>query len=299
MTMTELPGKEKVTMSQKRAAQKANGSSQNAPSSSRAYIVTSTLPALFRKPAILHPPKIPSITAEAGYTSFYTTIVSIILVCEGQRIGEGKLERYLKRFNADEYVLSGEKTENVLKRMERQGYIVKIKDREPGGEEIVDWVVGPRGKVEIGEKGAAGLVKTVYGKRDTELEELENRLEKSLGAGTFRRKTKTAGEEGDGEENDEESEGHQSANGQAGEEAADSDGDPGPSRRSNANGRNGREQGRRARVSEPITPRRSRRRSSGFVDDEAEGEEDEDEEPDEDELEDRDEDADDDEDDKD
>lgn len=42
-------------------------------------------------------------------------------------------------------------------------------------------MVGPRGKVEVGEQGVAGLVRTVYGEGATE--ELEKRIERSLGLG--------------------------------------------------------------------------------------------------------------------
>jgi melanoma-associated antigen len=200
MTLTELPLKEKITTSQKRAAQRAHGNSQGAASSSKAYILTSTLPSSLRTPAILPPSKVPSMAAESSYTGLYTFIVSVIYLTQGGRIGEGKLERILTKMNAGINVLGGEKTDKVLKRMEREGYIVKIREREAGGEETVEWTVGPRGKVEIGERGVAGLVCEVYGKRDEELEELEARLEKSLGKGTFGRKTRSAREvEDDGE----------------------------------------------------------------------------------------------------
>ena len=181
--MTELPLKDKVTISQKRAAQK----SQQA-TSSKAYILTSTLPQSMRIPTILAPPKIPSQAAESSYTGFYTFIVSVILLSNGQRISEGKLNKYLQKCNAEEYCC-GDKTEKTLKRMEKEGYIIKIRERDPGGEENVDYIVGPRGKVEVGERGAAAFVKNVYGKRDLEMDELENKLEKSLGAGTFKRRT--------------------------------------------------------------------------------------------------------------
>lgn len=83
--------------------------------------------------------------------------------------------------NADDYVLGGEKTEKVLKRMEREGYIVKVTERDGGGEESVEYVVGPRGKAEVGETGVAGMVRKVYGKRDVEADELERKLVRSLG----------------------------------------------------------------------------------------------------------------------
>lgn len=83
--------------------------------------------------------------------------------------------------NADNHVLNGEKTENVLKKMERQGYIVKVRERDGGGEESVDYVVGPRGKAEVGERGVAGLTRKVYGRKGMKEDELERRLVRSLG----------------------------------------------------------------------------------------------------------------------
>ncbi|KAL9111722.1 MAG: hypothetical protein Q9187_007884 [Circinaria calcarea] len=209
MTLTELPLKDKITITQKRAAQRATGTSQglsSASASSKAYVLTSTLPSSLRAPSILAPAKAPSTAAEASYVGLYTFIVSVIYLHQSHRCAEGKLESILKKVNADNYVLGGEKTEKVLKRMERENYIVKIREREAGGEETVDWVVGPRGKVEVGEKGVAGLVKGVFGKKDQEMEELESKLERSLGEGTFRRKShgRLEGVEEEGAEDDEE-----------------------------------------------------------------------------------------------
>lgn len=194
MQLSELPLKEKVTVAQKRAARGANtaaSSAASAAASSKAYILTSALPMAFRGPAVLPPSRVPDVQTEAAYDGFVGFIVALIYLSEGQRLSEGKLLRHLRACNADELVLNGEKTETILKKLERQGYIVKIKERDgAGGEENIEYVVGPRGKLEIGPKGVAGLVRNVYGKRDTELEELEDRLEASLGTGAFRRRTR-------------------------------------------------------------------------------------------------------------
>lgn len=176
MELTELPQKEKITISQKRAAQR----SQSSHSSSNAYILTSTLPPRFRTPAILPPSRIPSSTTESAYTALYTFVIAIISLSPRGTIPESRLERHLKRMNADNYIL-GEKTEKVLKRMERENYIVRVRERDGGGEESVEFVVGPRGKVEVGERGVAGVVRRVYGKKDAEADELERRLVRSLG----------------------------------------------------------------------------------------------------------------------
>ena len=112
-------------------------------------------------------------------------------------MAEGRLEVALTRMNADTHFLNGERTENILKRMERQGYIVKIRERDGGGEESVDYIVGPRGKAEIGEKGVAGMVRRVYGKRDAEKDELEKRLVRSLGDVVLEKGPRPAVEEED------------------------------------------------------------------------------------------------------
>ena len=178
MEMTELPQKEKVTISQKRTAARSGSQSSG---SSKAWILTSTLPARYRQPKILSPPQIPSTAAESSYVGLTTFVLTLIYLSPSSSIAEARLEKHMKRMNADNYVLSGEKTEKVLKRMEREQYIIKVKERDGGGEESVDYVIGPRGRVEVGERGVAGLVRKVYGKKDAEADELERRLVRSLG----------------------------------------------------------------------------------------------------------------------
>ena len=46
--------------------------------------------------------------------------------------------------------------------MVREGYLDRRKDNS-SQEEVVEYVAGPRGKVEVGKNGVAGLVKAVYG----------------------------------------------------------------------------------------------------------------------------------------
>jgi melanoma-associated antigen len=189
MEMVELPVKEKITMKDKRcklllvarcvdanvlsAAQKVKGNSK--PPSS--YILTTTLPAEFRTPEIMPPSIIGSTQEEAAYTGLCTMVVSIITLSPGKSIPDSKLDRYLARLNANKN-MPMDKTENVLKKMSIQGYITKVVDRS-GDEETVDWVVGPRGKIEIGNRGVLGLVKEVYG--ESAPEDLQQRLTRSLG----------------------------------------------------------------------------------------------------------------------
>ena len=197
MEMTELPQKDKVTISQKRTAARSGVTSST---TSKAYILTSTLPPRFRKPNILPPAQIPSPASEAAYVGLTSFILALIYLSPSSSISEPRLEKHLKRMNADNYVLHGEKTEKVLKRMEKEQYIVKVRERDGGGEETVDYVVGPRGKVEVGERGVAGLVKRVYNKKDAEADELERRLVRSLGDVVIEKK-RTVNPEESGEDN--------------------------------------------------------------------------------------------------
>lgn len=71
-------------------------------------------------------------------------------------------------------------TEKLLNRLAKEGYIEKRKDTT-GGEEVIDWVVGPRGKIEVGERGVQGFVRAVFEGSGEDEEELERKLERSLG----------------------------------------------------------------------------------------------------------------------
>ena len=137
---------------------------------------------------------------ESTYIALYTFVISLIYLSGGQNLAESKLERYLKRCNADDYTPL-DKTDKLLKRMEKEGYIIRVREREAGGEEMVSFVVGPRGRVEVGERGVAGTVRKVYGKRDVEADELEKKLERSLGAGFIGRQNVNREQEDGQEEN--------------------------------------------------------------------------------------------------
>jgi hypothetical protein len=146
--------------------------------SSKTYILTSTLPPKYRIPAILPPSIIPDASTEAAYVALYTMIISLIsLFGEDGRLSDAKLSNYLQRMNA-EVNMPMDKTEATLQKMIRQGYIVKIKENN-NGDEITDWMVGPRGKVEVGNKGVKGLVEEVYG--DDAPDDLAERIRSSLG----------------------------------------------------------------------------------------------------------------------
>lgn len=147
-----------------------------ATNTSRSYILKSTLPQKYNIPTIITPSRIPSASAESAYMGLYTLIVSIIML-NGGRVSDEKLMRYLQRLNADVNT-PVDNTELLFLKMQKQGYIVKIKDNANGAD-ITEWMVGPRGKVEVGAEGVKGLVETVYG--DTAPDDLDVRLKASLG----------------------------------------------------------------------------------------------------------------------
>ncbi|KAF2455953.1 MAGE family-domain-containing protein [Lineolata rhizophorae] len=169
MEMVELPLREKVSLREKRAAQKNESKS----TSSNSWALTSTLPAKYRHADIITPPAIPIAEVESQYVGLYTFVISCIYISGGQ-LSETKLDSILRKMNA-EHSTPIDKTEKVLARMSREGYIYKSKGEIP---EDNDWVVAPRGKIEVGEEGVANLVRTIYG--NTAPSDLERRLERSL-----------------------------------------------------------------------------------------------------------------------
>ncbi|KAL4941703.1 hypothetical protein BDV06DRAFT_212414 [Aspergillus oleicola] len=183
MTLSELPGREKVTLQQRRAAQKVERPS----TTNKSWILRSTLPSKYRKQDILQPTRAPM---EAAYTGLYTFIIGLILL-NGGTLQEQKLERYLSRVNAETYTPI-DRTDRFLQRLCKEGYLVRNRQMD-GGDEIVEYMVGPRGKVEVGARGVAGLVREVYGRQgvneDDDLtlgereraKDFEFRLARSLG----------------------------------------------------------------------------------------------------------------------
>ncbi|PVI01261.1 MAGE-domain-containing protein [Periconia macrospinosa] len=178
MRMVELPNRDKVTVRQRRAAAAA---SDAPPKSSNMWVLQSMLPDAYRTPNIVGPGREPpedEPDTEAAYIGLYTAVIAFIFL-SGGTLSEGKLDRQLRRMNADR-ITPVDSTEKVLARMAREGYIVKIKD-SGSGDDVIDYMVGPRGKVEVGKEGAANLVRAVYGDGP---EDLEQRLNRSLGLGS-------------------------------------------------------------------------------------------------------------------
>lgn len=148
-------------------------------------MLTSTLPPELRRQEILPPAAIPTDSEEGMYTGIYTVVVALISL-SGGTLNDSKMERYLKRVHLDDAtpVEGYEKPALLLKRMERDGYIVRIKETGPSGEEDISWILGSRAKVEIGDEGVRGLTKAVYNNPEgAEEEELEKRIARSLGVG--------------------------------------------------------------------------------------------------------------------
>ncbi|KAJ5763994.1 hypothetical protein N7533_002675 [Penicillium manginii] len=157
MEMVELPAREKTTISQRRAAQKTDKPS----SGNKSWILTTTLPQSYQTSAILPPTKAPSVGTESTYTGLYSFIIALITL-NGGSLAEPKLDRYLARMNAESHTPI-DRTDKLLLRMIREGYLVRTREMD-GGEEQIEFLVGPRGKVEVGTNGVAGLVREVYGR---------------------------------------------------------------------------------------------------------------------------------------
>jgi melanoma-associated antigen len=147
-----------------------------ASASSRQYILISSLPKEYRTQSIIGPSRIPSTAEEAAYVGFYTLIITLITLSNGE-LSDMKLKRYLTRLNASQN-LPMDKTENVLQKLVRQGYLDRVVDKAEGDEDTITWCVGPRGKVEVTPQNIAQLITEVW--RDPD-DEFDKRLEKSLG----------------------------------------------------------------------------------------------------------------------
>ncbi|QSZ34642.1 hypothetical protein DSL72_007496 [Monilinia vaccinii-corymbosi] len=190
MEMVELPVRENVTV--KGRLKEAGRKSKTTTASS--YILTSILPFEYRSPSIIPPSKVVSQRDEATYIGFYTTVVSVIMLSPDSTMTDSKLMSVLRKLNA-ETNMPMDKTSPILKRMIQQNYITRTVEKNDG-DEVIEWRVGPRGKMEIGTKGAQGLVKEVYGAEAPE--DLDKRLDRSLG--TRKRKATHENVEGDGHE---------------------------------------------------------------------------------------------------
>lgn len=166
--------------------------------------MTTILPPKYRIPSILPPSHAPIAAAESTYTALYSLIIAIIML-SGGAVPEQKLGRHLRRLGVQNHTPL-DRTDRVLARMVREGYLVRNVDTS-SGEEIIEFHVGPRGKVEVGTRGVAGLVGEVYGYGTRVLEEEQQQQEQSEEGGGESARTATNGRGGengadDGEEHE-------------------------------------------------------------------------------------------------
>lgn len=192
MEMQEAPAKEKVTLAQKRAAQKSqtqggatqNNNSGGGGSMAGPWFLVSTLPVNLRATMNKLEPSLRG-SEEEKYRGIYTVLCSLISLSNGS-MAENKLSRYLRRLMLEDAtpLAATPKPEAMFKRLEREGYIVRVKESNTGGEDDVSFTLGPRGKVEVGEAGVRGLVQQVYGAENMDQkqeQELSRRIDRSLG----------------------------------------------------------------------------------------------------------------------
>lgn len=71
-----------------------------------------------------------------------------------------------------------DKTDHILQKLIRQGYLDKVVERVEGDEDAITWCVGPRGKVEVSPHSIAQVVSEVWGDLP---DDFDKKLEKSLG----------------------------------------------------------------------------------------------------------------------
>ncbi|KAI1452613.1 MAGE-domain-containing protein [Annulohypoxylon moriforme] len=182
MEMVELPAKEKRTLKEKQKANARKAASQNT-TSSRQYILVSTLPPEYKSQSIIAPSRIPSSPEEAAYVGFYTMVISLV-VLNGGELSDTKLRRYLTRMNASQN-LPMDKTDNVLQKIVKQGYVDKVVEKSEGDDDAVTWCIGPRGRVEVPPESIAAVITEVWGDLP---DDFDRKLQRSLGIQELRQR---------------------------------------------------------------------------------------------------------------
>lgn len=195
-TSTQAPGS-----TQSAAASAATG----AGAGTGQYVLVSCLARPFRVPPIIVPPASASAGASpsagsrggavastqaggtggdgstlhedsAAFVAFYTVVIALLYLNNGSGT-LAWLRRQLMPLGCHESVAAagGEKTDVVLARLARLGYLVRVVDKDTAGggggaggdapgieDETVNFFIGPRGKVEVGPEGVARLVRKVW-----------------------------------------------------------------------------------------------------------------------------------------
>ncbi|KAJ4331388.1 hypothetical protein N0V95_009896 [Ascochyta clinopodiicola] len=197
MAMAELPKGERVTARQKRAA--AGTDSQT--KSSNLWVLQTVVPQQYRIPHVIGPSRPldkddnENNRADA-YVGLYTMVIALITMAGG-KLAENKLDRALRRMNAEQTTPVDTK-DKTLALMSKDGYIVKVKE-STNGDEAIDYIVGPRGKVEVGREGFAQLVRTIYGNDEGEdADELEKKIKRTLDIAGSKEGVAPGGEGGPG-----------------------------------------------------------------------------------------------------
>lgn len=108
-------------------------------------------------------------------------IISLIIL-NGGELSDTKLRRYLARLNAGQN-LPMDKTDNVLQKIVRQGYVDKVVEKHDGDDDAVTWCIGPRGRVEVPPESIAAVVTEVWGELPNDFNE---KLQRSLGVQALR-----------------------------------------------------------------------------------------------------------------
>jgi hypothetical protein len=160
MELRELPPRGKITLKEKRHALK---SASQPKAGTGLFVLSTILPTPYRTTAILGSAGAQNADAEAAYMGFCTFVVTTIAL-HGGDISDHKMQRYLCRLNADQNI-GLVKTDILLKRMEKQQYIVRSMEklhRDDSGDSLVIWSIGSRAKEDISYDGMAGLIRTVW-----------------------------------------------------------------------------------------------------------------------------------------
>jgi len=155
----------------------AAAASQSQGASTSVWVLQTIIPDKYRLPEIIGPSR-PlrenDVNREDSYVGLYTMTIALITI-SGGRISDGKLDRAFRRMNADQNTPMGTK-DKTLALMAKDQYIAAVKNEDEG--ETVDYIVGPRGKVEIGRDGFANFIRMMSG--DEDQDELEKRIERTL-----------------------------------------------------------------------------------------------------------------------
>ena len=174
MRLVELPAKEKhQTVQQKRRSTipwwatltRIGAQSKSAPAT-KSWILTSTLSDEIRRASDHMNSEDQN---EAIYQGLVAVIVSLIYLNNGilqegipiplANLIKESMNRYLRYLSIEDNTPLMT-TDKLLTTMAKQGYIDKVRDMITG-EPRYDYHLGPRGKVEVGKKGALDLVKKV------------------------------------------------------------------------------------------------------------------------------------------